>query len=241
MRPGFVTSNLGSIVCRSADWAIEAMSICISKKIQCLCNIKCSCFSLLPYSLVHMHTASFWNIIIQLTSHDDLTEKLVSLVSSAKLGNWKKKVVKWQKFKTALCDLTEKTVSVEFCQLAVLDWDFISIWKPNPCMDPLEKKIYYISIYSIFCRTSPPDWFKDLCQIFVLSKFDGSSFFVKLQSTVLYFCHFTSFSMETRETNFSVKLSWKIHWIIMFQKDVVWCSTLAKNVQKICNVIYVII
>ena len=35
------------------------------------------------------HTASFWNIIIQLTSHADLTEKLVSLVSSAKLGNWK--------------------------------------------------------------------------------------------------------------------------------------------------------
>ena len=48
-----------------------------------------------------MHTASFWNIIIQRTSHDDLTEKLVSLVSLAKL-------VKWQKYKTALCDLTEK-------------------------------------------------------------------------------------------------------------------------------------
>ena len=28
-----------------------------------------------------VHTASFWNIIIQWTSHDDLTEKLVSLVS----------------------------------------------------------------------------------------------------------------------------------------------------------------
>ena len=36
----------------------------------------------------HMHTASFWNIIIQMTSHDDLTEKLVSLFSSAKLVKW---------------------------------------------------------------------------------------------------------------------------------------------------------
>ena len=27
--------------------------------------------------IVSMHTASFWNIIIQWTSHDDLTEKTV--------------------------------------------------------------------------------------------------------------------------------------------------------------------
>ena len=53
------------------------------------------------------HTASFWNIIIQLTSHDDLTEKFVSLVSLAKL-------VKWQKCKTALCDLTEKLLVSNF-------------------------------------------------------------------------------------------------------------------------------
>ena len=30
------------------------------------------------------HTTSLWNIIIQSTSHDDLTEKLVAFVSSAK-------------------------------------------------------------------------------------------------------------------------------------------------------------
>ena len=34
----------------------------------------------------------------------------------------------------------KKTASVEFCQHAVLDLDFKSIWKTNPCMDPLEKK-----------------------------------------------------------------------------------------------------
>ena len=41
------------------------------------------------------------------------------------------------------------------CQLVILDWDFISIWKPNPCKDPLEKKFYCISFRFSFCRTSP--------------------------------------------------------------------------------------
>ena len=57
--------------------------------------------------LIGIHTTSFWNIIIQRTSHDDLTEKLVSLVSLAKF-------VKWQKCKTALCDLTEKLLVSNF-------------------------------------------------------------------------------------------------------------------------------
>ena len=46
-------------------------------------------------------------IFIQRTSHDDLTEKLVSLVSLAK-------IFKWQKCKTALCDLTEKLLVCNF-------------------------------------------------------------------------------------------------------------------------------
>ena len=50
---------------------------------------------------------SFWNIIIQQTSNDDLTEKLVSLVS------WAKRV-KWQKCKSAICDLTEKLFVFNF-------------------------------------------------------------------------------------------------------------------------------
>ena len=51
-----------------------------------------------------------------------------------------------------------KTASFEFCQHAVLDWDFKSIWKPYPCMDPLENKFYCIKIYSIFCRACPFHW-----------------------------------------------------------------------------------
>ena len=52
-------------------------------------------------------------------------------------------------------------------------------------------------------------------------KLDTSRFSVKSQSPVLHFCHLTSFSKETKETNFSVKSSWEVRWIIMFQKDVV--------------------
>ena len=54
-----------------------------------------------------------------------------------------------------------------------------------------------------------------------LMKLDTSSFSVKWQSAELHFCHLTSFAEETKETNFSVKSSWKVHWIVMFQKDAV--------------------
>ena len=60
------------------------------------------------YSLPH--TTSFWNIIIQRTSHDDLTEKLVSLVSSSKLVKWqnvKLHFVIWQKNCLCLTSLDE--------------------------------------------------------------------------------------------------------------------------------------
>ena len=60
-----------------------------------------------PYILHRVHTTSFWNILNQRTSNDGLTEKLVSLVSLAKF-------VKWQKCKTALCDLREKLLGSNF-------------------------------------------------------------------------------------------------------------------------------
>ena len=111
--------------------------------------------------LVHMesqgspsHTASFWNIIIQLTSHD-LTKKLVSLVSSTKLGNWKKKPVKWQKFKTALCNLKENLFLLNFFSLPF--WTEILNHSGSQIhgWTSLKKKFYCISFYSSFCRASP--------------------------------------------------------------------------------------
>jgi hypothetical protein len=70
------------------------------------------------------HTASFWNIIIQWTSHNDLTENISCSISLAKL-------VKWKKCNTAICDLTEKLLASYFVI-------FKSIWRPNAWMDPLE-------------------------------------------------------------------------------------------------------
>ena len=73
------------------------------------------------FDLIKAHTASFWYIIIQWTSYDDLKEKLVSLVSLAKL-------IKKEKFKTALCDLTEKLLASNF------------VGRPN-LQGPIEKNL----------------------------------------------------------------------------------------------------
>ena len=67
----------------------------------------------------------------------------------------------------------------------------------------------------------PPDWFEGLSQIFILPKLDASSFSVKSQIAVLNFCHLTSFAKEIKQLFFSVKSSWEVHWIIMFQTDLV--------------------
>ena len=91
---------------------------------------------------------SFWNIIIQWISHDDLTEKFVSLVSKAKL-------VKWQKSKTALCDLTEKLLPSNFETTKTLQKSSNQSGDQIHARILLKKTLYYIRIYSIFCRLSP--------------------------------------------------------------------------------------
>ena len=75
-------------------------------------------------------------------------------------------------------------------------------------------------------------------------KLDTSSFSVKSQSAVLHLCHLTNFAKETKETNFSVKSSWEVHWIIMFQKDAVWhCARLFAHTRifsdALCSFIFV--
>ena len=106
-----------------------------------------------------IRTASSWNIIIQWTSHDDLTEKSAETFFILQYGDPKEKTCQMTEIQNCTLWFDKKTASVEFCQHAVLDWDFAkifkSIWKPNPCMDPLEKKIYSIKIYSIFWWESP--------------------------------------------------------------------------------------
>ena len=93
------------------------------------------------------HTESFWNIIIQWTSHDDLTEKISCFISLAKL-------VKWQKCKTAICDLTEKLLASGLN----LTQTFKLIWKPNAWMDLHEIKnlLYQFLFYFLQIKLFSP-------------------------------------------------------------------------------------
>ena len=104
------------------------------------------------------HTASFWNINIQWTSHDDLTEKSAKTFFSFYRDCSDPKTREMTKIQNCTLQFDKKTVSVNFRQRACLDWDlgqiFKSIWKSNAWMDPLEFFFYYISFYSIFCRLS---------------------------------------------------------------------------------------
>ena len=54
-------------------------------------------------------------------------------------------------------------------------------------------------------------------------------FFCQITKCSFTFCHLTSFAEETKETNFSVKSSWEVNWIIMFQKDAVWKWLILNN------------
>ena len=84
--------------------------------------------------------------------------KISFLVSLAKpLITWwlEKKVVKWQKFKTSLCNLTEKLFLLNFVNLQF--WTEVSNQSRSQihALIFLKKKFYYISFYSSFCRASP--------------------------------------------------------------------------------------
>ena len=177
-----------------------------------------------------------------------------------------KKVVKWQKFKSALCNLTQKLLLLNFVSMQFLTEISNQSGSQIHSWILLKKKIYCIRIYSIFFRASPfhSEWLplinilmietfspkanqnlsrlwpievihgeKDLpCKklnkfwyniIFFQEdssmdlaskmiwrfgcpmKLDTISFSVKSQSSLLHFCHLTSFAKETTEINFSVK------------------------------------
>ena len=109
-------------------------------------------------------------------------------------------------------------------------------WKPNPWMNLLEKNflLYQFLLYFLQLKSFPP-WMACFnsnindSEVVLLTKFDGRTYFVKSQSSLLNFCHLTSFLFHHHHFNgnfgktvFSVKSSREVHWIIMFQKDSVW-------------------
>ena len=64
---------------------------------------------------------------------------------------------------------------------------------------------------------------------------ESPRFFFSYYITNLHFCHLTSFA---KETNFSVKLSWEVRWIIVFQKDIVSHTRLwSKKYESFRNIV----
>ena len=66
-----------------------------------------------------------------------------------------KKLVKWQKSKTALCDLTEKLLPSNFETTKTLQKSSNQSGDQIHARILLKKTLYYIRIYSIFCRLKP--------------------------------------------------------------------------------------
>ena len=91
--------------------------------------------------------------------------------------------------------------------------------------------LYQFLLYFLQLKSFPP-WMACFnsnindSEVVLLTKFDGRTYFVKSQSSLLNFCHLTSFLFHHHHFNgnfgktvFSVKSSREVHWIIMFQKD----------------------
>ena len=85
----------------------------------------------------------------------DLASRLIWRFDVTVWWSKKTKLVKWQKFKTALCDLTEKLFLLNLVSLQF--WTEISNQSGSQihAWILLKKKFYYIRIYSIFSRASP--------------------------------------------------------------------------------------
>ena len=66
-----------------------------------------------------------------------------------------KKVVKWQKFKSALCNLTQKLLLLNFVSMQFLTEISNQSGSQIHAWIVLKKTFYYIRIYSILCRASP--------------------------------------------------------------------------------------
>ena len=102
-----------------------------------------------------VHTASIWNITIQRTSHDDLTEKSAENFWAWQYWKQLKKFVKSEGDESYSNDLTEFAFARTFI------WGSFNKTSSNQSGSQihawilLKKRFYYIRICSIFCRASP--------------------------------------------------------------------------------------
>ena len=85
-------------------------------------------------------------------------------------------------------------------------------FQENPCMDLSSGLIWNLNPELQADKIQLKQFF---CQITKYS-------FEFLSFDNFFSPQFPSFAEETKETNFSVKSSWQVNWVIMFQKDAVW-------------------
>ena len=83
-----------------------------------------------------------WNINIEWTTQDDLTENPAETFFHFTETALTHKTCEMTKIQNCTLQLDKKTVSVDFRQRACLDWDlrqiFKSIWRSNTWMDPID-------------------------------------------------------------------------------------------------------
>ena len=110
------------------------------------------------------------------------------------------------KSKATLCDLTEKLLVSNFIR-----WPNLQIILEAKSMDEFS--------WIFFSRGSMHGFgFQNDLKIWSSNEVRHNQFFCQITKCSFRFCHLTSFA---KETNFSVKSSWEVHWILMFQKDAV--------------------
>ena len=90
-------------------------------------------------------------------------------------------------------------------------------FQDDPCMDLASRLIWNLSPELQADKIQQKQFF---CQIpkcsFEFLSFDN--FFFSNHHVI------SGFAKETKNNYFSVKSSWEVHWMIMFQKDVVWIT-----------------
>ena len=105
-----------------------------------------------------MHTASFWNITVQWTSHDDLTENFCRYFFSFYRDCSNQKTCEMTKIQNCNLQFDKKSASVQICQWTEILGIFESIWKSNAWMNPLEKKnlLYQFLFYCLQVKLFSP-------------------------------------------------------------------------------------
>ena len=129
------------------------------------CKLRKKKFSLRYYLIWGKPTGSSHCVLLELYYSTDFPWQFDRKMTKSLITWWlEKKVVKWQFFKSALCNLTQKLLLLNFVSMQFLTEisnqsgsQIPSL--PNPFMDPLEKKnLFYQNLFYFLQGKSFPPW-----------------------------------------------------------------------------------